>query len=211
MNSVITVLFFYFPWFILLIKTQNPDNIEEEITNNPPVSNSNEQQSVNTSLTYSKNQYALNSEILRDPSIPLFKTDDEKSYIAQIFNVLFRLENSFIKFIKTLEEKNDSVARILLDLYRKVITTQKETISITEEKNNLGNILSDVYPEKSFYIKNTLFYFLRTFLTYMVDFNHDKDSDYFRIEYKNDLERSNFSKKSSRKKQQPSFFLKSVL
>ncbi|KRH94051.1 hypothetical protein M153_405000891 [Pseudoloma neurophilia] len=171
---------FYLPWIILLTKnTPFLKIFSKKIKNNPPVSDSNKQVSVNLSISDPKNQYVSNSIIQRN--IPLFKTTDDDDFgVVSILNVLFRLDNSFIEFIKTLRKNNDEISKILYDLYNKMKTSEKYPVLIDDEKNYLISNLEDKYPND--YTGDSLFYFLEAFISYMVDFDIDKERTYFAIQ-----------------------------
>ncbi|KRH95002.1 hypothetical protein M153_6900013873 [Pseudoloma neurophilia] len=111
-----------FKWIFFLIKPQNSDISKRKLLKNESKSYSDEQAPANRSITHHNNQNIISlmpfdsdSTIKRDPSKPLFKSSkDKETCIAPLFNVLFRLENSFIKCIKRLKIKDDSMVNTRL-------------------------------------------------------------------------------------------------
>ncbi|KRH93867.1 hypothetical protein M153_5130002498 [Pseudoloma neurophilia] len=170
MNCAVSSLLSQLSLIILLIKTQTPDN-------NKSGSDSNQQASNNQSITPS------NSTNKRDSSIPLFETDDKQSLIPPIFNVLLRLDNSFIEYFKKIEKKDDPIVKILLELNKKVLNSEKYPISIYKEEKNLLDILCNNYQDR--FNIHYLFPFFNSFLSLIVDSNFDEEINHFRIELDN--------------------------
>ncbi|KRH93811.1 hypothetical protein M153_5550004469 [Pseudoloma neurophilia] len=197
---MISVSFFkrYLPWIILMIKTQNFEILEQKITNNKYVSDYKKRSPVTPSITHSKNrnntssiQLVSNSTIQSDPNIPLFKALKYESVfcVIPLFNVLFRLENTFIKYIKTFKEKHNPLEDFLLDLYEKLNT--KEVNQISLNYSVLLNLLEIIRKNYSISrLLDHLFIFLKAFLSQMVDYSDfDQENNYFTIKINHNYKR----------------------
>ncbi|KRH94897.1 hypothetical protein M153_11600016205 [Pseudoloma neurophilia] len=172
--------FFYLPWIILLIKTQSFDDIKEGITNNPPVSDSNEKVSVNPSISDPTNQFENGPTILSDPSKPLFKISDKRTYIPSLFNVLFRLLND--DFFDSLKGKKDELAVNMLKLREEASNGQKDQESVNKSIKNLEEVLRKKYNIRIY----SVYHFFEYFLKYIVDSNLDQDNKYFGVKLKDE-------------------------
>ncbi|KRH94296.1 hypothetical protein M153_3060004252 [Pseudoloma neurophilia] len=177
--------FFYLPWIILLINTHPLGNNETKITNNPPVSNSNEQVLLNPSMSDPKDQFETDPTILSDPSKPLFKNDERINCVPSLFNVLLRLLND--DFFNSLKGKDDELAVNMLKLRKEALKNEKNQESVNKLTNNLVEFLEiKCSPYYKDVINKDMFYFLKYFLTYIVESNLDQDKKYFCVGLKDE-------------------------
>ncbi|KRH93962.1 hypothetical protein M153_4660006442, partial [Pseudoloma neurophilia] len=165
------------------------------IDNGKSVGNSKKQVSVNLSMSRSENQHDPISTILSDPSKPLFKIDQEITYIPSLFNVLFRLLNN--DFFVSLKGKDDQLAVNMLKLREEVLKGQKDQESINKLENILLMFIEKKYP-LCYNIKICGVYdFLDYFSKYIVEFNLDKDNKYFGMELEDETVVSHVDKTSN--------------
>ncbi|KRH95013.1 hypothetical protein M153_650005512 [Pseudoloma neurophilia] len=129
----------------------------------------------------------------KGPSIPLFKAGPS-SFIPQIFNVLFRLENSFIKFITLYGINNAPILKISGDLCQKINSSEEYPISITEETKKLLKILSEKYKNIQREIETNPMLFLCAFLCLTVETSlyQDGHCEYFRMNLLANFKKSEF-------------------
>ncbi|KRH94767.1 hypothetical protein M153_1510008137 [Pseudoloma neurophilia] len=128
------------------------------------------------------------NNVQRDPKLQLFENTNVKSCMVPIFNVLFRLDNSFIKFIETFKEKEDSyVKKILLKLKEKV-NDQKYPISLNTERIALVENLGPLIMGDTLQLNNKPEKFLLAFLTLMMKSDFDQAKKYFLIELKDETQ-----------------------